>query len=707
MREKDPRDPPPQLRPARADPRTVPPVRGAPLPLRVVIGHAFTTVPEADARGWWRPEGLDMEVVIDPPVTTDTVDPTTHGVADACARVGWDGCDLYLHVGPEYRGLPLDAFTTPRFMVPVVCDWNMGGVAARLLQPYAPVAVCDHAGAERLRGMGYAQVHEALLWGWDPLRWPVAPVRAERDIDVLFVGNRNRGIHAARERMLAHLARVAGGHRLVVACAVFGAENHALHRRAKLVFNHSVRGEANMRSYEAPIAGACVLNERGNPTLPRVFTPGTDYAEYDADDLGAVIDALLADDERRMAIAECGQRAARPHTCTAHWTDLLARLAAAMPSWAPMPRPGEVATWDLCLEQWRAVSAADYRAGIRRVAARHPDPAARLRMRLLSAPELRAAGEDAAAEIPDAIAAAAVAGLAPDGAVALALATAGAVPPGAADPPLPTTLHGLNAGRYDEWRAPLEHIALRPGPPDALADDLAEWAARQHRLSAAEAATATAHPRTVAAMLTDDGGVNAVVRLRARAWMAAGEVERAVADYEWCVADWPTDVELRNELVHVLAATGRVAEARAHLDDLLTVVASDAGNDALTDQLTTLRQTFPPRRPDVAQFWTDGYEHERIRELAVARATGRIPEAVLRIVTPCAPCAQAVNAALTAAILDQGIVPMAVGDVQITVTADTHWDRWRTVLTAARVVAPPGSHEHRLATALHTAVTEV
>lgn len=677
------------------------------MPLRVVIGHAFTTVPEADARGLWRIDALDAEVVIDPPVTTDTVDPAVHEVADACARVGWDGCDLYLHVGPEYRGLPLDAFTTPRFTVPVVCDWNMGGVVARLLQPYAPVVVCDHPGRARLHGMGYTEVHSALLWGWDPLRWPAAPVDGERDIDVLFVGNRNRGIHSRRERMLARLARVARHHRLTVACAVFGEENHALHRRAKLVFNHSVRGEANMRAYEAPVAGACVLNERGNPTLPLVFTPGVDYAEYDAADLGDVIDSLLADDARRTDIARSGQRVARDHTYTAHWTDLLTRLSAAMPSWAPMPQPGTAEVLELCLEQWRAVSAADYRTSIRRVAARHPAPAARLRMRLLSAPELVAAGDDAAAEIPDAVAAAAAGGLHSDGAVALALAVAGVGPATAPPAALPTTLAGLNAGRYDEWRAQLERIALTPGPPEALAGAVSEWAARRHRLRAAEAATATADPRAVAAMLADDGGLNAMVRLRARAWMAAADVERAVADYAWCAADWPTDIELRNELAHILAALGRTAEAHAEIDDLIAVVASDPGNAALTAELTALSHDFPPARADVALVWSDGYEDDRIRALAQARASSPIPEAVLRIVTPSTLTAQAVHAALTDAIIGQGIPPTAVGQVEITVTADAHWDRWRQVVTARRVVAAAGSYEHRLATALHTPVTEL
>jgi spore maturation protein CgeB len=64
----------------------------------------------------------------------------------------------------------------------------------------------------------------------------------------------------------------------------------------------------NMRLFEATGMGALLLTEEAT-NLGELFVPGQEVETYaDADELVAKIRALLADEDRRAAIAAAGQR---------------------------------------------------------------------------------------------------------------------------------------------------------------------------------------------------------------------------------------------------------------------------------------------------------------------------------------------------------------------------------------------------------------
>jgi hypothetical protein len=117
----------------------------------------------------------------------------------------------------------------------------VSGRVLRLLAPHVRGAVCDPPGVEQLRRLGYARVAPAFLWGWDPTCWSPADPRAPRDVEVLFVGSRNAAVHARRERWLARLGKLAG-RRDVRIVSAYGDEYRELCARARIVFDHSVRG---------------------------------------------------------------------------------------------------------------------------------------------------------------------------------------------------------------------------------------------------------------------------------------------------------------------------------------------------------------------------------------------------------------------------------------------------------------------------------
>jgi hypothetical protein len=100
---------------------------------------------------------------------------------------------------------------------------------------------------------------------------------------------------------------------------VWGLDMYAVLSRTQIALNRHgdvAEGYANnMRLFEASGVGAVVVTEEA-PNLPELFTPGEEIVTYrDADDLVATVRSLLADDERRTAIAAAGQaRTLREHT---------------------------------------------------------------------------------------------------------------------------------------------------------------------------------------------------------------------------------------------------------------------------------------------------------------------------------------------------------------------------------------------------------
>jgi hypothetical protein len=91
------------------------------------------------------------------------------------------------------------------------------------------------------------------------------------------------------------------------------------------VWNRSIRGELNMRAYEAPACGALLMMESENLEVREVFADGESCALYGADDLERIIDAWLGSPARLAAAADAGWRRVQGETYAHHLSDLVDR----------------------------------------------------------------------------------------------------------------------------------------------------------------------------------------------------------------------------------------------------------------------------------------------------------------------------------------------------------------------------------------------
>ncbi|MBI4506136.1 MAG: glycosyltransferase [Chloroflexi bacterium] len=234
--------------------------------------------------------------------------------------------DVVVWWSPEYRPWPvLDE--CPVMLVAVVGDWNLNFSALRQNLARCDYIVTDRAGVERFQALGYANV---AFWAnfsfHPPVHHPypdLPPV-----YDVLFIGNLNHDVQRQRARLLARLARFAGRYRVAILGGLYGEEYARAVAQSRIVVNKSIRGEMNMRAYEAPACGALLFMERENVEVRDIFRDGVECVLYGEDDFEALLERYLEDEPRRARVAAAGHARVQREGYPAHLQALLDRLAA-------------------------------------------------------------------------------------------------------------------------------------------------------------------------------------------------------------------------------------------------------------------------------------------------------------------------------------------------------------------------------------------
>lgn len=168
-------------------------------------------------------------------------------------------------------------------------------------------ALFDHVFFTQYDRMAAAQA----AYGYPHLHWLAyccdrqahADIGVERDIDVGHVG----GITPDRKKFFAALERQ-GVHVTTNGRFLLREEVGHFYSRCKIVLNICARYDLNMRSFEAPAAGALVIGQKKlDSSFYRIFTPGVNCDVHWFDDAAAVIKKYLADDGLRRRVAEAGK----------------------------------------------------------------------------------------------------------------------------------------------------------------------------------------------------------------------------------------------------------------------------------------------------------------------------------------------------------------------------------------------------------------
>lgn len=228
--------------------------------------------------------------------------------------------DILVIASPEYLPIPIDIGDFVGLKILLITDWNICLRFLPALCPLFDLCFTDWPGTRILKAAGVTQIKHQPLFGHNPEIFRNTNVT--RNLDVSFCGNLNSGIHGERNRLLARLGKLPRVHLR----PTFGKEYVDILNRSKLVFNYSIRGEANMRLFESMACGAVPLIEESNLEAGILFEEGKHFFRYKIGELETRIESLLAEPERLSNASHAAMAAVKNHT-KAHQIEALLNLA--------------------------------------------------------------------------------------------------------------------------------------------------------------------------------------------------------------------------------------------------------------------------------------------------------------------------------------------------------------------------------------------
>jgi hypothetical protein len=212
---------------------------------------------------------------------------------------------------------------------------------AKLLRGYDLIVTSFPHYPERFRALGVQS--EYLPLAFDPRVLERLGPAPERRHDAVFVGGLDPRVHPRGASLIEHVAEPLDlqlwGYGLPERSPLrsryhgelWGLEMYRVLSASRIVVNRHIEaaeGHANnMRLFEATGVGAALVTEAAG-NLADLFEPGREVATYsDPGELVAVVRELLADEERRAALARAGQqRTLRDHGYERRMRDLAALL---------------------------------------------------------------------------------------------------------------------------------------------------------------------------------------------------------------------------------------------------------------------------------------------------------------------------------------------------------------------------------------------
>jgi hypothetical protein len=261
-----------------------------------------------------------------------TYAPLEETASDAITRIGGEWRpDMLLCWQPEAHPPPRGIEDVPIRTVALVSDWNVYYPVLETNLARYDVVLTDKPGVEIFKGHGLTdgmvtpQHIRPLYSQITPAHYPHD---VEKDIDVLFIGNLNHAAHRERAVFLERLAKLSDQYRIVITTGIQGDAYGRLMSRARIVFNHSIRGEMNLRVFETMACGAMAMLEDSNREVRDWFTDGEEIVLYNADNFEEVIQRFLNDPSRAQKIAAAGHEQIASMSGERTFDDIIDRAAA-------------------------------------------------------------------------------------------------------------------------------------------------------------------------------------------------------------------------------------------------------------------------------------------------------------------------------------------------------------------------------------------
>jgi hypothetical protein len=218
--------------------------------------------------------------------------------------------DAILVRDAEFYKIPRGLERAPMPVFALIGDYNLSMSSMLPILGCFDHFFCDTKGVRIFKKLGFLNGEFFCLYGYDPEVH--RDYGAPKTWDVVFLGNLNHSVQQEREASLYELARLGRRYRIHVDTGVYGSSYAKMLNSAHLVFNRSIRHEANMRFFEAMGCGAVVMNSHLDELDALGLLAGEHYLE--CLDVGEALDCFFEhwDDTQRNRI-RLGARSVLPH----------------------------------------------------------------------------------------------------------------------------------------------------------------------------------------------------------------------------------------------------------------------------------------------------------------------------------------------------------------------------------------------------------
>ena len=248
-----------------------------------------------------------------------SLDELLHGIQRQHAGFAPDALMLWW---PDQDPIPIGLEDASIPSIAVFSDYNLTLPVTSGLTPFFDLLLCDHPGLAVLGRLPFARVEPWCQYSFRPDVHHEYP-GTTRDLDVSFLGNLHPVIQRNRAPWLERLQALSTRYRIHIGNATQGEEYGRLLARSRIAFNRSVRGEVNLRCFEATACGALLFCERENTEIRDYFREDEEVVLYGPEDFEDKLAWFLEHEEQRQRIAAAGMRRVQEHR--------LAQLSAGLP----------------------------------------------------------------------------------------------------------------------------------------------------------------------------------------------------------------------------------------------------------------------------------------------------------------------------------------------------------------------------------------
>jgi len=234
--------------------------------------------------------------------------------SDICGTLprGWEP-DVVIFRDPFYKPLPAGIEDSPYPTVVVLCDWF--GAADYLpdnLRRFDFI-FADKSSVQLLKKAGFDNGDYWPAFGFHASQFRLLPGHA-RTTDLFFAGSMNINIQSERLSWLRRICRLDPEYKVFIAHNIFRDEYVNALNQAKIVFNRSIKGEMNMRAFEACACGSLLFMEEENAEVRDFLIPGEECVLYNDGNLEQQLEYYLHNEPALKKIAAAGHAKIQNYT---------------------------------------------------------------------------------------------------------------------------------------------------------------------------------------------------------------------------------------------------------------------------------------------------------------------------------------------------------------------------------------------------------